>query len=619
MSVQLWRVYLSALLAISMLTGGNIVRGQHGYYPASTSSPPTFHAAQPTALAAYPSRYAGGRPVQHQPAKYQQAQYQRPQYQRAQHGPSPGSQRYPLPSRNPVAPAPAIFSPATNVSAPNYSRPLYAGQVNAGVTNHAMNHAMTHSMTHSMGRAQTSIASHASNCGCESCSQSGHIPSGNHVQYGSLMAGPMHTGPMHTGPMYNQGAMHGSTPEAQSSCQCATCVPGGFGEPLRSRSFASYSTDYGYGYQVDKVRDGFWYAGARSLLMTRDRADNVWLSLDDAALPTHLLDTRDASMGWKVGVEAYFGRVFGAGESAVEGRYWGIYSDIEQASVLQTAAVGTFDTPIDFTPLVYDNGTGAVAVGDFFQGAETHRIQRSFEVHNVEFNFLRLFSGSCDTCASPCGSCGWESCGDGGCRGGACGCETWAAAVVSSPLQVRWVAGVRYFRFDEGFQLATDRATIVFGDDPAEELFYEIDVANHLVGAQLGCRIDYATCRRWSFHGDSKLGIYGNHMTHRQFIGGANGAATIDDVGGPFNGGAYEFTTTRNDVSMLAELDFGIDVGISSCWSAGFGYRVVGATGVALTTSQVPLYFEHLGESRRLDASGSLLLHGGYAQIEYVR
>jgi hypothetical protein len=349
--------------------------------------------------------------------------------------------------------------------------------------------------------------------------------------------------------------------------------------------------------------------------MTRDRSDNVWLSLDSDNLPAHLLDTHDASMDWELGLEGYVGRAFDCGRSALEGRYWGVSSDVQEASVLQTAAAGNFDTPINFTPLVFDNGGGGgpEPVANFFLNAEIHRVQRSFEAHNVEINFMRLLGG-CEPCMPACGaSCGGGSCGCGECGSFDCG------ESVGSPLQVRWVAGLRYFRFDEGFQFATDRGSIVFGDDPAEELYYEIDVANHLIGFQLGGRFDYASCGRWSVHGDTKLGVYGNHITHHQFLGGGNGAAIIDDVGGPFNTSPYDISSSKNDASMIAEFDFGCDIAISRCWSAGFGCRLVGATGIALTTAQIPRYFEDLGDARRIDSTGSLLLHGGYAQIEFVR
>ncbi len=353
-----------------------------------------------------------------------------------------------------------------------------------------------------------------------------------------------------------------------------------------------------------------WYAGSRALSMKRDRSHNVWLTLDGGNLPVHLLDSRDASMPWKMGVEAYMGRVFNCGESAVEVRYWGIFSNLQEASVLQTAAAGNFDTPLDFTPLFYDNGAGggAVAVGDYFLNAEIHRVQRSFEIYNLEINFLRLVCSGGSACDSSCGPPNVCSCGQYDCNA----CDR------NSTWQIRWIAGARYMLVDEKFQFATDRDSIVFGDNPDEELFYDIDVANHLVGGQIGCRIDRACMRRFSLHSDTKLGIFANHIRHHQFFGGANGAATVNDVGGPFNGQAYQIWSTKQDISMIAELDLGIDFMFNLQWSTGFGYRAVGVTGAALSTDQIPRFFEHLDGARKINSTGSILLHGAYWQAEYV-
>lgn len=372
-------------------------------------------------------------------------------------------------------------------------------------------------------------------------------------------------------------------------------------------------------YDLASPRRGFWFGGTRGLYMTRDRSDNVWLSLDSDSLPAHLLDSHHAAMDWDYGVEMYFGRAFDCGRSALEARYWNINSEDYEASALRTAAVGDFNTPVDYTPLVFDNGGGGgpEPVANYLLNAEIHRVRRSYDFQNIEFNFLRLI-GCGSTCQMDyCGpTCATNACGGcAGCGGyGSGGC----GVAATSPWQMRWVLGMRYFRFEENFHFSTDRGNLIWGDDPLSEVFYEIDVANHLLGGQLGCRVDYATCGRVAFHGDTKLGIYSNYIRHRQFFG-CDTPATIDDPGGPFHGSAYDITSTKQDLSMVAELDFGVDIAVNSCWSAGFGYRVVGATGVALTTAQIPHYFQDLGEARRIDSSGSLLLHGAYLQAEYVR
>jgi hypothetical protein len=265
--------------------------------------------------------------------------------------------------------------------------------------------------------------------------------------------------------------------------------------------------------------------------------------------------------------------------------------------------------PVIGTRLVYDNGGGggAVPVGDYFLNAEIHRVRRSFQLHNFEINILQLLcSNGCPDSCGPTNVCSWDS--SGPCNTSDCN-STW---------QVRWIAGARYLLLDEEFQFATDRDSIVFGDNPDEELFYEIDVVNHLLGGQLGCRIDWG-CKRWcSLHSDAKLGIYANHIRHHQFFGGANGAATVNDSGGPFDSQPYRIWSTMTDISMIAELDLGIDYMINSQWSTGFGYRVVGVTGAALATDQIPRFFEYLDGARRINSTGSLLLHGAYWQAEYV-
>ncbi|MFP6676999.1 MAG: hypothetical protein VB878_18085 [Pirellulaceae bacterium] len=92
----------------------------------------------------------------------------------------------------------------------------------------------------------------------------------------------------------------------------------------------------------------------------------------------------------------------------------------------------------------------------------------------------------------------------------------------------------------------------------------------------------------------------------------------MNDVGGPFNGQAYQIWSTKQDISMIAELDLGIDFMFNSQWSTGFGYRAVGVTGAALSTDQIPRFFEYLDGARKINSTGSILLHGAYWQAGYV-
>jgi hypothetical protein len=258
-----------------------------------------------------------------------------------------------------------------------------------------------------------------------------------------------------------------------------------------------------------------------------------------------------------------------------------------EANAYGSWAGGNLDTVVDFTPLVFDSGSpwGELPAGDYFNFAEIHRLRRGYEFNNLELNLF---------CIPCCGSF--------------CCCKRY---------EVRWGAGVRYFRFAEDFQYATDVSNLTFGDNPAEELYYNIDTENHLLGLQLTGRGDFYVLNCLSVYAGVKAGIYGNYITHQQLLGSGGNVATIDDPGGPFDNEALDINSNRDDVSFLGEIDLGVRWYFTRCLSASVGYRAVGVTGVALATQQIPDYFEDLNDVRAIDSSGSLLLHGGYARLEY--
>ena len=79
---------------------------------------------------------------------------------------------------------------------------------------------------------------------------------------------------------------------------------------------------------------------------------------------------------------------------------------------------GGLDTILHFDGLAYDPGGGPLPIGNpggtFHLNAERHRVQRDYEVHNIELNFLgHNYNLGC------------------------------------SPLTLGWTAGVRFLRFDE--------------------------------------------------------------------------------------------------------------------------------------------------------------------------
>ena len=68
---------------------------------------------------------------------------------------------------------------------------------------------------------------------------------------------------------------------------------------------------------------------------------------------------------------------------------------------------------------------------------------------------------------------------------------------------------------------------------------------------------------------------------------------------------------------MLAQIDLGVGWNFSRHWSANIGYRAVGITGLALADDQIPAFLAAEGDWTDIDSNGSMILHGGFAGLEF--
>jgi hypothetical protein len=335
-----------------------------------------------------------------------------------------------------------------------------------------------------------------------------------------------------------------------------------------------------------------WFASAAGLYFDRDDANEIWLSYDDADIASRTLGTKAAEMDWSGGGEITFGRYFNCGMNAVAVTYWGIYSDAQTVSVFGADQAGNLDTSLNYNSVAYDDGGGASAVNDWYDDAQVHRLRRDYEFHNVELNLL----GS--ACAVPLQSAN-------------CGC--------GNSLQMSWLAGIRFFKFDEDFQFASDDTNTTFTGE-VDELYHNIDVQNNLIGFQLGANAEYATSSRLSLTSGLKFGVYGNYMeNHQSIVGGTGTFATIDNVVSPYDGLEYDFHGDKTRVSFLGEVDLGIRYQATRNWSIRSGYRALAVSGVALSINQFPgnFNFEDAAGAGDVETNGSLILHGGYLGAEY--
>lgn len=353
----------------------------------------------------------------------------------------------------------------------------------------------------------------------------------------------------------------------------------------------NYAPQYDYG--VDSIAGGCdvvvapqgrygWYGRVGAVIMNRDRENNLWLTYDQTDIRDRTLNSNDADFSYAGGVAATVGHYFNCGRNSIELGYWGIYPGDAEANSYGADTAAGIDSILHLDGLQYDAGAGAQDLaGTFFFGADRHRVQRGYSVHNLELNLLGHNFANC------------------------------------GPMQLGWTAGVRYLRFDDNFLYSSDPTDTTF-TGAADEVHYGIDVENNLIGFQVGGRADWCLGPRTSLFADSKFGIYGNHISHRSRIYGATSQAFVGDATSPYFGEDFDINTTRDDFSTIADLSVGARWCLNSCWNITAGYRVVAVTGVALSTNQVPVDFlAALDSVRQVDSNGCLLLHGAFVGVDY--
>ena len=320
-----------------------------------------------------------------------------------------------------------------------------------------------------------------------------------------------------------------------------------------------------------------WYGKMGALLLTRDDENEVWYSYDTNDITSQIMGSRDAQMDWRFGYNVRIGHYCEDGSSSIEGVYFGMISDVSEFNAYGSNMVGNLDSSLVFDSLEHDDGGGPAAVSTFFNDAERHQLLRSHEIHNVELNRWRhCVTGDCDT------------------------------------ARISWMMGLRYFNFSEGFRFRTDPWDVVFGNQAAEELYYDVDMDNHMIGFQIGGMGECCVAQCWQLSSTVKLGVFGNHMVHSSFIGCDNAAATVNNAASPYDGLQYNVASTKNDVALLGEIELGVRYQWNECWNLTTGYRAIGVSGIGLATNQVPNYFANIGGVRQIASNGSLILHGVY-------
>ena len=455
----------------------------------------------------------------------------------------------------------------------------------------------------------------------------------NTTQYPSAQGcSSCNNGQQSYGPTYAEPTQSYASPYAQavispnSSESCGTCAPVMMPGPV-------------------PVRSCFGGAGVMFLDVV-DKCDTR-LVFDVGAPAQTRLSTGDAQISSATGGSFFIGRYFGCGRYAVVANYWALNPSSSSAST-QAPAAGAFNAEMPM-PNNYafidlnNNGTFEnvapvyEGVGTIFDRATAYRIQRDMDFQNVEVSVIGFglggagrmgvagcgngcggigaalkneFGNNCGNNCNSCNSCNsCNTCPGPGCAGGPCGP---IMPGCGCRLRTTYGHGIRWFRFNDSFEFAASTAVPGYGPTN-DDIYYNINVKNDLIGYQFTGRLDYCLCKQFSMYAGGKAGIYVNDVQFRSSLGGGATAAVVEPISYPTMANQpLLISSSDTSLATLAELDLGLTYTVNPCWSFNGGYRILGISGVATATGQIASDAANLTEAGQICADKSLILHGAY-------
>jgi hypothetical protein len=329
---------------------------------------------------------------------------------------------------------------------------------------------------------------------------------------------------------------------------------------------------------LDTQCDSLWYASAAAIMFTRDQGNRVWTTFEEDNNPNQLMNTNDAKLGWEPGYEIKFGRRFCCGIWAIEASVWRIDGFTAEHSQLPVTAGGHVSTPLAVDELDFGTaGTGQ----DFFDGAEEHRLRRRNEFNNVEINFIRNRMAD-----------GW-----------------------SDAFDLSGSFGFRYFQFYEDLRFTSLRQGGSWSN-LVDQANIEDRIRNNFFALQFGLDGRYNLGYNLHLFASPKIGLGVNHIENRFDPYRGDGLRATPSASSHVVG-SYPTTGKSDGFSFLGQIDVGVDWQFHPQWKAFVGYRMITMTGVGLADHQIPMYLVDIPEERTVHNNGSLLLHGGFAGLEF--
>ena len=314
-----------------------------------------------------------------------------------------------------------------------------------------------------------------------------------------------------------------------------------------------------------------WVLGINVPIFDRDFDGNRLFSFNPSN-PTQTLTSNDADPNGTSGIEINLATRSSSG-LGFEARYWGLYS-----SSATDVLGGSPTTAINGLSQI---SQGDISLADTFNTSDFHSLTRDYSFNNVELNLLR--NGK-------------------------------AYAPFGRHLSVEWLHGFRYMQFNESLEYAG-----VSSSNSIIRSALNSSVENSLFGFQTGGRGEWHLYKRFSFAFGGKLGLFNNHA--RTGIVATNQNSDLSFArplitNGPNAGAEFEFGDTKNDLSLMGELDLGIIYQWRQRSRLRLGYRVLGVSDIADSQRNIPANFTNTTVLGSADTDGDLVFRGGYVGVE---
>jgi hypothetical protein len=237
-----------------------------------------------------------------------------------------------------------------------------------------------------------------------------------------------------------------------------------------------------------------------------------------------------------------------------------------------TSPGNLLSTPIDLGGVNITSGAGTFPAGNFFDNSPEHRIWRNDNITNLELNVLNQ--------------------------------QIYA---VRNRANITWLAGFRYFRFQESLTFGSVASGFAFGQNGgADEAYLRSQVTNNMYGVKMGLLANANITPSWGVYAQPKMGAFGNSIVSRNQLYTGDGFSTFDIHG------------QKTAFSLLGELDLGSYYWLCPNCQIYAGWRVVAISQVALGDNQFLPYLADSAGYGLIKSNGDLILTGAFAGLAFT-